>query len=190
MKLDLSDSEIQRNSKGLYVAVRSSLGAAQTANLVRLEKKKARFELWGNMTEMRQIGDVLKISRERVRQILRQITNETGITFPKNKSATFVDTRCKFCNVQISVYQFAFQGHGHHNCREHLYRKKYKTPEDAAKAKYNRNQWRYDNDPEYKRRRLAATMRYYHKTKHDPVRMAKHRTYTKNYNLRQKIIKS
>lgn len=110
------------------------------------------------------------ITRERVRQILKEITAERGIQFPTSYGrAQPIITHCSVCGVEIKIkYLSQYKGEGKHRCPEHKNFRKYRNKEEAKLAQIARNKWRYKNDPAFRAARAASTMKYYNKIKNTP----------------------
>lgn len=150
---------------------------------------------------LEQIAVKESISRERVRQILRNIEKREGIIIANPHTHTpNVNTQCKTCGQAFSVYGSTFRRKGNHYCELHKGGKKYSYPSNCVTAKQKnrfRSYWRYHHDPSFrektnghskrwakKQREIGnqhfidkqneAAKRWQEKLKADPIRYAEH----------------
>jgi len=155
------------------------------------DKTTQKYEKWDEIIKMRrddkltleQIAARLKpkITRERVRQILLQITAELGIEFPnKYNHPDNISTDCLVCGAEIVLrYACQFRGHGKHRCLEHKYVRKYLSKEDAKIAQLEHSKWRYHNDPKFRAACIKASRKWHEKVKNTPEFKAKEKAYQK-----------
>ena len=183
-----TDMIVRRRNNRIVIEQRPSKSVVSTAERV------LRLKRWSDIIEMRlnqgltleEIGIKLKpkISRERVRQILKQITSEFGIEFPCNGS--FVETACKKCAAMTRIRTCHFRGHGHHNCPKHTGFYKYSTDEERSEAIRAKSILKYNTNPDFKARRKRANAKWYATVKDDPVYRAKQLKYSRKYHVDKK----
>jgi len=196
VKVTLAKKQAEENAKREFLVQARLTEQEERSKTLR----EAKLEKWSKIIEMRidekltlqQIGDRLtpKITRERVRQILKEISLKTGATFPSSvvHEQTTMTTHCKFCNAEVLIRTCFFKAHGKHNCKLHQNRQKYSTAEEALNAHLKLQRTRYQTDPDFRSRHAKSVKKWYLKVKNDPEFKRKRAEYIKNYHSKKKIM--
>lgn len=128
-----------------------------------------------------------KITGERVRQILAQLADETGIEIPSFvKVSQMITTHCVVCNKELIKPRSQFKRHGFHKCMSHI--RKYYTLEEQRAASAKRSNWRYHNDPAFRAKHVEYVKKYHLRTKDDPEVKRKFNAYQASYKRKKKTV--
>lgn len=190
---------LERLNKYSLLAIEAKKRALKNLKIKQEREKRVVSMILDNGMTLQKVGDVLGVSRERVRQIIIRLEKREGIKIARpgrgaKKPPVLVATRCIFCNSIVEVAERQYK----HNkptktyrCKEHkhiLMRSKRileLCPEWPTMSNGQKQKWRYDNDPEWRAKHAAAVKKYHDSIKNDPVNKAKLKEYNKEYVARK-----
>ena len=137
---------------------------------------------------------VPKVTRERVRQILKKVEDREGISLPHRSIPVLkkVETTCQFpgCGKKILLYPSYYRGEGMHGCcmehRKKLRHTKYVNPDGTRMTLAEKYRWIYHNVPGRKEMQAKASAAYHKKMMADPKYREKLKKYARAYVERKK----
>ena len=155
----------------------------------REERKVSIYTMRSLGKTYKEIGDEFGISRERVRQIGLKIEDGNPILFGNIQIKGKIERICPVCQKTFLVYSSKKKRVCSMKCKGEFYRK-YSTPEEAKKAHYEKQKFRYQTNKKVREYHKEHVKHWYEKLKKNKEALRRYRQcqyeYCKN---RNKMIK-
>lgn len=165
-------------------------------NIMQEREKRILSMMLDDNLNFKEVGDIIGITRERVRQIVMKIEMREGIKVArpghnKKKGSLRTAAHCFICNAIVEVIARHYNPKKNYRCEKHKHirmkdRRLYDMcPEWPNMTTAQRQSWRYHNDPVWRERHAKSVAAYHKRVQGTDEYKAKQRAYLKEYHARK-----